>query len=126
MVSLTWGLMEAKKQIYISGHIKSVQSDSPFDKSGGVCFVDAGPITEYVYFILLVNFGGKFKICIHCRYWMTGYEERENIVVGVSTELAEYYLKKPLDEYEPLMLELYQQGLDSIGNYKYIKFWLEK
>ena len=48
MVSLTWGLMEAKKQIYISGHIKSVQSDSPFDKSGGVCFVDAGPITEYV------------------------------------------------------------------------------
>ena len=47
MVSLTWGLMEAKKQIYISGHIKSVQSDSPFDKSGGVCFVDAGPITEY-------------------------------------------------------------------------------
>ena len=40
---------------------------------------------------------------------MTGYEERENIVVGVSTELAEYYLKKPLDEYEPLMLELYQQ-----------------
>ena len=49
MVSLTWGLMEAKKQIYISGHIKSVQSDSPFDKSGGVCFVDAGPITEYVY-----------------------------------------------------------------------------
>ena len=48
MVSLTWGLMEAKKQIYISGHIKSVQSDSPFDKSGGVCFVDAGPITEYM------------------------------------------------------------------------------
>ena len=48
---------------------------------------------------------------------MTGYEERENIVVGVSTELAEYYLKKPLDEYEPLMLELYQQGPDSIGNY---------
>ena len=96
MVSLTWGLMEAKKQIYISGHIKSVQSDSPFDKSGGVCFVDAGPITGY---------------------WMTGYEERENIVVGVSTELAEYYLKKPLDEYEPLMLELYQQGPDSIGNY---------
>ena len=47
MVSLTWGLMEAKKQIYISGHIKSVQSDSPFDKSGGVCFVDVGPITEY-------------------------------------------------------------------------------
>ena len=94
MMSLTRGLME--KQIYISGHIKSVQSDSPFGKSGGVCVVDAGPITGY---------------------WMTGYEERENIVVGVSTELAEYYLKKPLDEYEPLILELYQQGPDSIGNY---------
>ena len=145
MVSLTWGLMEAKKQIFISGHIKSVQSDAPFDKSGGVCFVNAGPITEYwmtgrqfksiniiwaTFFVdFLGHFGTQCSLCTYAfqldsweilgeffGYFLTlmnchpGYEERENIVVGVSTDLAEYYLKKPLDEYEPLMLELYQQG----------------
>ena len=36
---------------------------------------------------------------------MTGYEESENIVVGVSTDL-----KKPLDEYESLMLALPADG----------------
>jgi hypothetical protein len=85
LVNLTWGLVEEGKTVYFSGYVKGVFDGDPNTTENGVAVARGGPVTQF---------------------WSTGYEEGEQHVIGISTDRADYYLKKPCDEYWPLIQEL--------------------
>ena len=58
------------KEIYLSGYFKCLTDDSPLGDNG-IPVTQIGPLIEW---------------------WIGGYGSGENIVLGVSTETAHYYL----------------------------------
>uniref|UniRef100_T1J9Z9 DNA (cytosine-5)-methyltransferase n=1 Tax=Strigamia maritima TaxID=126957 RepID=T1J9Z9_STRMM len=75
------GLIEKNRKLYISGVIKPVYDDDP-SPEGGVLAKTIGPISEW---------------------WVAGYDGGNDVLVGVSTELACYYLMTPSEIYASYM-----------------------
>ncbi len=75
------GLVERNAELLFSGYVKPVYDDNP-SLDGGVAVFDGGPINEW---------------------WTTGFDGGERHLIGVSTELAHYYLTAPSDAYAPFM-----------------------
>ena len=76
--------MEKRKKYFYSlsrkipqYYFKCLTDDSPHG-DGGIPVTQIGPIVEW---------------------WISGYGSGENIVLGVSTETAHYYLTAPNEEY---------------------------
>ena len=42
-------------------------------------------------------------------WWIAGYEGGEKAVLGLSTDVADYYLMKPNPKYEPFLKETYEK-----------------
>ncbi len=85
LVQLASGLIERGRDIFISGFVKPVFDSDPDSGVGGIGVDLAGPIQEW---------------------WVTGFREEEQDAVGVSTRKADYYLRKPSQNYRSYMLDL--------------------
>lgn len=75
------GLIERDIEIFFSGYVKPIYSDDPSIENG-VPGKDFGPIVEW---------------------WSTGFDIGEQPTVAVSTEVGDYILMEPSDEYKPFM-----------------------
>ena len=67
-------------EIYLSGFFKMLTDDDPLSENG-IPVTQVGPL---------------------CEWWISGYGTGENIVLGVSTETAHYYLTAPNEIYAPV------------------------
>ncbi|XP_001607336.1 DNA (cytosine-5)-methyltransferase 1 [Nasonia vitripennis] len=75
------GLIERDVEIYFSGYVKPIYSDDPSIENG-VPGKNFGPIVEW---------------------WSTGFDIGEQPTVAISTEIGDYILMEPSDEYKPFM-----------------------
>ncbi|TRY67204.1 hypothetical protein TCAL_02281 [Tigriopus californicus] len=91
VVSFFDGLVDRGKKLYMNGLVKSVFSD-PVSESipSGVYVRQAGPIVQW---------------------WTTGFNKGENVVIGVSTDLADYHLQLPSSEYARIMQSLHERTI---------------
>ena len=67
-------------EIFLSGFFKMLTDDDPLSENG-IPVTQVGPL---------------------CEWWISGYGSGENIVLGVSTETAHYYLTAPNEIYAPV------------------------
>lgn len=42
-------------------------------------------------------------------WWIAGFDGGEKAILGISTDVADYYLLKPSQKYEPFLLEVNQK-----------------
>ncbi|XP_028404801.1 DNA (cytosine-5)-methyltransferase 1-like isoform X2 [Dendronephthya gigantea] len=75
------GLIEKSKKLFLSGYVKPIYDDN-CDANGGIPTKDIGPIEEW---------------------WITGFDGGNDVIIGLSTELAEYVLMAPSEEYSFIM-----------------------
>uniref|UniRef100_T1JNW9 Cytosine-specific methyltransferase n=1 Tax=Strigamia maritima TaxID=126957 RepID=T1JNW9_STRMM len=75
------GLIQNGHVLYLSGCAKPIFSDDP-SSEGGVYVSSIGPITEW---------------------WSWGYDGGSAVVIGISSEFADYYLVEPSASYAPFM-----------------------
>nr|ALB00264.1 DNA (cytosine-5)-methyltransferase [Tigriopus japonicus] len=88
LVSFWDGLVDRGRKLYMNGLIKSVFSDP--DSVLGVYVRQAGPIVQW---------------------WTTGFNKGENVVIGVSTDWADYHLQLPSLEYARIMKNLQERTI---------------
>ena len=75
-------------EIYLSGFFKMLTDDDPLSENG-IPVTQVGPL---------------------CEWWISGYGSGENIVLGVSTETAHYYLTAPNDIYAPVFEKIKEKA----------------
>ncbi|KAK8763695.1 hypothetical protein V5799_033698 [Amblyomma americanum] len=73
------GLIEADVPLYMSGYVKSICAEDPCIQDS-IAVARAGPVVSW---------------------WTTGYDGGSNIVLGLTTQFAEYILMAPSAQYEP-------------------------
>ena len=84
MVPINDQLLQRRNvRVNFNGVVKAPFSDSASDM--GILVEGAGPITEW---------------------WITGLNSGEKAHVGISTQLADYYLRTPSAAYSPIHIEL--------------------
>ncbi|XP_070396045.1 DNA (cytosine-5)-methyltransferase 1-like isoform X2 [Dermacentor albipictus] len=81
------GLIEADVTLYLSGHVKSICAEDP-GVQDSVVVARAGPIVSW---------------------WTTGYDGGANVVLGLTTEHAEYVLMTPSAQYEPYVKRMQEK-----------------
>eukprot|EP00095_Tigriopus_kingsejongensis_P009171 maker-scaffold145_size311916-snap-gene-0.17 protein:Tk09171 transcript:maker-scaffold145_size311916-snap-gene-0.17-mRNA-1 annotation:"dna (cytosine-5)-methyltransferase -like" len=80
LVLFSEGLVNAGTKLYFDGVVKPIFGDEQDMPVKG-----CGPILQW---------------------WVTGFNQGENITIGITTALADYHLKLPSAEYKPIMDEL--------------------
>ncbi|KAH9363801.1 hypothetical protein HPB48_005058 [Haemaphysalis longicornis] len=82
------GLIEADVPLYFSGHVKSVCAEDPgIEDSVGVA--RGGAVVAW---------------------WTSGYDGGSMVVLGITTELAEYVLMAPSTQYEPYVRRIHEKS----------------
>ena len=76
--------IENGQEILLSGYLKPITDGNP-QIEGGVPVCDAGPVVGW---------------------WVAGFDGGDRHVIGVTTEVAYYYLNEPSDAYSPFMKEI--------------------
>jgi DNA (cytosine-5)-methyltransferase 1 len=77
-------LIESGHEIFLSGYAKPITDGNPLS-DGGVAVCDAGPVAGW---------------------WVAGFDGGERHVIGVTTEMAHYYLTEPSELYSQFMTEI--------------------
>ncbi|KAH7974530.1 hypothetical protein HPB49_016491 [Dermacentor silvarum] len=81
------GLINANVALYLSGHVKSICAEDP-GVQDSVAVARAGPIGSW---------------------WTTGYDGGANVVLGLTTEYADYVLMTPSAQYEPYVKRMQEK-----------------
>ena len=85
-------LIEKGKSIYMSGYAKAIYDQDP-GIEGGLPFKDVGPLVSW---------------------WSAGFDGGDNVLLGVSSELADYILGPASELYRPSMLNVQEKVKRSI------------
>ena len=85
------GLIEKNINIYFSGYVKAIYEDDP-SIEGGIPGKDLGPIVEW---------------------WVSGFDGGEQAIVSFSTEIGDYVLLEPSEEYAPFMVSVREKSFMS-------------
>ena len=93
-------MIEKDLEIFFSGYVKAIYSDDPSTENG-VPGKHFGPIAEW---------------------WITGFDMGEEPTIGISTELGDYILMKPSDEYIPFMYSVVMKILLSKTVIEYLVY----
>jgi len=80
MCSIDAGIVENDQDLYFSGYIKPVFDEDPHPR-GGIPVQKGGRVTEW---------------------WFSGFDGGINVILGISTEFAEYVLVNPHPSYQVL------------------------
>ncbi|XP_040567550.1 DNA (cytosine-5)-methyltransferase PliMCI [Lepeophtheirus salmonis] len=88
LVSLDSGIIEKNEELYMSGYLKIITCDDPSEKEG-IPVYDIGPIRQW---------------------WNGGFDGGSKNIIGVSSELAEFYLLNSSNEYIPLWNEVQEKS----------------
>jgi hypothetical protein len=79
------------EEVFFSGFFKCITDDNP-GCEGGVAVENVGPLTEW---------------------WISGYGEGDNLVLGVSTETAHYYLTEASPYYSTFLNKIKEKAFVS-------------
>ncbi|XP_077546580.1 DNA (cytosine-5)-methyltransferase 1-like [Haemaphysalis longicornis] len=82
------GLIEADVPLYFSGHVKSVCAEDPGIEDS-VSVARGGAVVAW---------------------WTSGYDGGSMVVLGITTELAEYVLMAPSTQYEPYVRRIHEKS----------------
>lgn len=85
------GLIEKNINIYFSGYVKPIYEDDP-SIEGGIPGKDLGPIVEW---------------------WVSGFDGGEQPILSFSTEIGDYVLMEPSEEYSPFMIAVREKSFVS-------------
>ncbi|OXU20811.1 hypothetical protein TSAR_006495 [Trichomalopsis sarcophagae] len=85
------GLIEKNINIYFSGYVKPIYDDDP-SIEGGIPGKDMGPIVEW---------------------WVSGFDGGEQAIVSFSTEIGDYVLMDPSEEYAAFMISVREKSFMS-------------
>ncbi|XP_014214363.1 DNA (cytosine-5)-methyltransferase 1 [Copidosoma floridanum] len=85
------GLIERNIDIYFSGYVKPIYEDDS-SIEGGIPGKDMGPIVEW---------------------WVSGFDGGEQAVISFSTEIGDYVLMEPSEEYAPFMIAVREKSFMS-------------
>lgn len=81
------GLIEADVPLYMSGHVKSICAEDARVRDS-VAVSRAGPVVSW---------------------WTTGYDGGSKVVLGLTTQFAEYILMAPSTQYEPYIKRMQEK-----------------
>ena len=89
-----------------------------FDEEGHLVHINSGILESGMKIMFdnvvknLMNMGKGYHIksCVITPWWNSGFDEGENILIGFSTQDANYYLKEPYPNYKPFMLDTWEQA----------------
>ncbi|XP_064473953.1 DNA (cytosine-5)-methyltransferase 1-like [Ornithodoros turicata] len=75
-----------KKTVFLKGNVKAIYDDGGY--SEGIACGSIGPVTSW---------------------WLTGFNSGDNVVIGMSTDCADYYLVDPEPAYRIFMAQMMRQ-----------------
>lgn len=105
-------LLEENVQLFVSGYVKPIYSENP-DMEGVVpgVFLRLKRNRPYIY-VFYSSFAdgcmGK-NIGPLTSWWADGFDQNDNVVLGFSSESADYYLIKASEKYQPFTKSLYEK-----------------
>lgn len=89
LVPLEGGVIESGKDVYFDGVLNAAHCPEPEKADGGILVKKGGPVRQW---------------------WITGMQKGHNVVIGISTDMGDIYLKLPMDEYFKLMKDLWEKA----------------